>query len=121
MKRRIESKYAYPTKYEGDLLVLHPGMNLVDEAAWANAKRQSSRLSGQLVAGKVVDLGRHAKWYLDQVQGNAEPPDVNDLDVDGLEYVVARVKDRSVLELLLNKAERGGLKAVLRTALGGRG
>ena len=122
MKLRIESNYAYPTKYQGDLLALRPGMNLVDEAVWANARQQSSRLCAQLTAGKVKDLGRHVDWYLKQLRDpDGEIPNVNDLDVDELGIVIARTKDRSVLEQLLAKAERGGLKAVLQAALGGRG
>jgi hypothetical protein len=121
MKRRIESNYAYPTKYQGDLLALRPGINLVDEAVWANAKSRSSRLSAQLSVGKVKDLGRHVDWFLEHLNGPDADPNVNDLDADEIDVVAAQTKDRTVLERLLASAERGGIKQVLRAALGGRG
>lgn len=122
MKRRIQSNYPYATKYEGGLLELRPGINLIEEANWAKTQGKSDRLCAQLTTGKVVDHGRYIAWFIDQLlDPETGMPNVNTLSQEEALELVASVKDRQVLEALHQTAERGGVRSILKEALAGQG
>jgi len=122
-KRRVISHYKWPTTY-GDLLSLNPGPNLVEESAWDAAKQADDRIGQQLAAGRVVDEGFYAEIVRGWITAGRSVT-TRDLAPLGVEEAQALVgwfsKDRNALELLARLAERGGVKAVFKTALAGKG
>jgi len=120
MKKRIVSRYTYPVRHalpDGSIMLLAPGINLVEDTVWAQAKRASFRLRAQIATGRIKDEGLHADWVVKHAD-SVTAAEVNALTLKGAGRVIARVKKRKdVLAGLLEKAERGGLKDVFRAAL----
>jgi len=124
MNKRIVSEYQYPIKHalkDGSVLRLNPGVTIVDEKLWERAKRERFRLRAQIATGRISDGGFLVDWLVTH-HASAEAAEVNALTQQGAKQLAKRLrKNKEALSALLEKAERGGIKDILRAALAAGG